>query len=290
MPDGSTAMLDPSGRIGAWIAGGARAGGFAAAVDRPEVDLSGQHLLGGLDYRFGAGSAVGVFGGYTTMDARLTPNSTQSEAESYFGGAYASAALGPVYLDAWGSYTDVEFDLARQLTIGAFSAATTAQTSGEVWAGGASAGLAFDFGGVRLEPFAALRYAKAEIDGFSETGTVAALNIGSQERESLRSNVGARLGIAAREGDLVFRPEIRGGWYHEFMDNAQLLTANFISPTLGGASFPFTVTAFDTDYYNAGASLDVSSGGPFAVVFDYEVQFDNDREIHAATAGARLAF
>ncbi len=293
MPDGSTAMLDSQGRVGAWIAGGGREGSFEQAVDRPEFDFHGFHGLGGLDVRIGEASALGVFGGYSNSAVRLTPLSQRSGVESWFTGVYGTASLGPVFLDAWGSYTDVKFDLTRSLSFGGFSAQPTGQTDGEVWAGGASAGLSIALGAVRFEPFAAIRYAEVKIDGFSEAGgSVAALNVLRQERESLRSNVGARLGFGVSDGNVVFRPEIRGGWYHEFRDDPAIITANFLSNSIGTGSFPFTGTAFDRDYYNAGASLDVTGGGPFAVVFDYEAQFDfnGGREIHAITAGARLAF
>ena len=290
MPDGSVATLDSEGRFGAWLLGGARFGQFDAAVDRPEVDTGEVHVLGGVDFRFAPATALGVFAGYSDTDARLAPGSQQSKITARFAGAYGTASLGPLYLDVWGSYTDLELDLTRSLRFGGFDSTPTGETNGEIWAAGASTGLSFDLGGLEVEPFAAIRYADVRIDGFTEANSVAALSVGNVDRESLRSNVGLRLGYEIEAGEVSVRPQIRGGWYHEFMDDEQVLAANFISPTLGTAEFPFTATPLDRDYYNAGASIDVSGNGPLSMVADYQVQFDKDRQFHSLTIGARLAF
>lgn len=291
MPDGSTAILDSEGRFGAWLLAGARFGDYEAAIDRPEARSGEVHVLGGVDYRFAPAAALGLFAGYSDTDARLSPGSQQSKIQSRFAGVYGTAALGPVYLDAWGSYNDLEFDLTRSLSFGGFTGQPTAFTDGRIYAAGASTGLSFDMGGLEIEPFAAIRYADMRIDGFSETGgSIAALNVGRQDYESLRSNLGLRIGADFEVMGATVRPQIRGGWYHEFEDDARVLNANFISPNLGTAQFPFNVTAFDDDYYNAGASLDISGNGALSMVVDYQAQFDNDREIHSMTVGARLAF
>jgi len=291
MPDGSTATLDSEGRIGAWLLGGSRFGEFDAAIDRPGVRTNEVHALGGVDFRLAPATALGVFGGYSDTDARLSPQSQQSKLESWFAGVYGTAALGPLHLDAWGSYTDLDWDLTRQLSFGGFESAPTAQSGGRIWAAGASTGLSFDFGGLEIEPFAAIRYADISVDGFTETGgSVAALAVGDQNLESVRSNLGLRVGAEMEIAGALVRPQIRGGWYHEFKDETQVINANFISPTLGTSSFPFTATRLDRDHYNAGASIDVSGGGPLSMVADYQAQFDREREFHTFTVGARLAF
>ncbi|MEO7550097.1 MAG: DUF4394 domain-containing protein [Croceibacterium sp.] len=291
MPDGAATTLDPDGRIGAWFAAGDRFGRFDAAADRPEVQFEGPHVLGGLDYRLGGGTAIGVFGGYNLVRPRLSANVVRSELESWFGGAYATAMFGPLFVDAWGSYTDLSFDLKRDVTFGTFAATPFSQTNGDIVAGGGSVGASLNLGGVTLEPFGAVRYAKVQIDGFSESGgSIAALNVSSQEYESLRGHLGARLGGQFASGRMIVRPEIRGGWYHEFMKDPQVFSANFLSPTLGTSAFPFTVSPFERNYYDAGASLNISDGGPVSFAIDYQGQFGDDRRIHSVTAGAHVAF
>lgn len=291
MPDGSTATIDDAGRVGAWLLGGARFGSYDAAVDRPEARTGEVHVLGGLDYRFAPAIALGVFGGYSDTDARLTPNGQQSKLKSLFAGGYGTANVGPLYIDAWGSYTDLDWDLRRSVAIGPFAEESIASTKGRIWAAGASTGLSFDVGGFEIEPFAAVRYADIRIDGFTEAGGPAtSLTVGNLDRESLRSNAGLRIGADFAVGRATVRPQIHGSWYHEFRDRAQIINASFTNAGLSTAPFGFTATRLDDDYYGAGASINVSGSGALSMVADYSVQFDKDRQLHAFTVGARLAF
>ncbi len=291
MPDGSTATLDSAGRVGAWIVGGARFGNYDVAVDRPAVRTGEIHVIGGLDYRFAPAIALGIFGGYSQTDARLTPSSPQSKLKSAFVGGYGTASIGPLYLDAWGSYTNLDWDLRRAITIGSLSDGTTATTSGRVYAAGASTGLSFDLAGFEIEPFAAVRYASIRINGFTESGgSAASLVVGNIDRESIRSNAGLRVGADFEIGGATVRPQVHGSWYHEFRDRAQIIGAAFTNPGLSITPFSFIGTPLDTDFYNAGATLNVAGNGPLSLVADYNVQFDKARELHALTIGARLAF
>ncbi len=292
LPDGSTATLDSQGRVGAWIVGGARFGHISPAIDRPKVKSNEVHVLGGLDYRFAPKSAIGVFGGYSHTLAHLTPISLQSQLDSAFGGAYGTASVGPLYIDAWGSYTDLDFkNLHRTIAIGTFSSQQDAFTHGHIYAGGASTGFSFNVSGFEIEPFAAVRYAKIRISGFSELGgAVTALNVGRQDVESIRGLFGGRIGFQRRIASALVRVQGRGGYYHEFKNDRQVFDASFISPTLGGGTFSFTPNRLDRNYYNAGAALDISGGGPLSMVADYDAQFDSQRQFHTLTLGARLAF
>jgi uncharacterized protein with beta-barrel porin domain len=290
MPDGSTATLDDAGRVGAWLLGGARFGSYEADIDRPRTETGEVHVLGGLDYRFGPAIALGVFGGYSDTDARLTGFGQQSKLQSLFIGGYGTASLGPLYVDLWGSYTDLDWELERTVAIGNFTTTPIATTQGKIYAAGASTGLSFSFGGLEIEPFAAVRYADINIDEFTETGSVAALAVGTLDRESLRTNVGARAGAKFEVAGATVRPQVRGSWYHEFEDDPQVIVANFTNPGVSTTPFTFIGTPLSPDYFNAGAALSVSGNGPLSMVADYDAQFDDDREIHSFTVGARLAF
>ena len=290
MPDGSSVTLDDAGRVGAWFLGGARDGRFDAAVDRPRVDFGEYHFMGGLDYRFAPAIALGAFGGYSETDARLNPITPSSRLKSWFAGGYGTANVGPVYLDAWGTYTDLDWELQRNLSFGTFAGTNSARTSGRVIAGGASTGLSFSLAGLEIEPFAAVRYADIQIDGFTETGSASALAIGNLDRVSVRSNVGGRIGGKIQIGGAIVRPQLRGSYYHEFRDQPRTISAAFLNPGVSTTAFGFTTTPLSSDYYNAGAALNVSGNGPLSMVADYDFQLDDDRKVHSLTVGMRFAF
>lgn len=291
MPDGSIATLDAAGRVGAWLVGGAQSGRFSTAVDRPRTNVEEVHVLGGLDYRFAPAVALGVFGGYSNQRARLVPGAQRSRLESTFIGGYGTASIGPVYIDAWGSYTDLKWTLRRPIAIGTFATETRASTKGRVYAAGASTGLSFNLGMAEIEPFVGVRYTNVRVDGFVETGGAgAALAVGNLDRESIRSTAGLRIGGKFDVGGATVRPQLHGAYHHEFRDNQQRISAAFTNAGVSTVPFDFIATRLRDDYYSAGATVNIAGSGPLSVVSDYNIQFDEDRRIHSYTIGARLAF
>ncbi len=295
MPDGTTATLDEAGRIGAWAVGGSRFGRYKGDVDRYGADTDEFHFLGGADFRLTPTVALGGFGGYSKTNGNTAPNGGgKADLRSWFAGAYGTAAVGPFYVDAWGSYTDLDFALERQISIGSgvnnYATNVTARASkGRVWTGGAATGLSFSFGNFEIEPFAAVRYSDIRIRGFTEVGGGAgSLTIGDFDRVSLRTNAGGRVGTKFEVAGVTVRPQVRGGWYHEFRDQARVITAAFKTPGITRA-FNFTTTPLSGDYFNAGGSLNIAGNGPVSMVADFDSQFDDDREFYTMSLGVRLA-
>ncbi len=291
-PDGNARTIDEAGRVGAFVVSGARFGKYKADVDRPLAKNDEFHVMGGLDYRLSPKSLIGGFGGYSRTDADLSGPGivAPSRLNSWFAGGYGTVGVGPFYIDAFGSYTDLRWDLSRGYAFGGVSGVSTARTKGNVWTAGGSTGLSFSAGNFEIEPYAALRYAKIKIDGFSETGSTAALNVGRIDAESLRLNLGGRVGTKFNAGSVVVRPQLRGGWYKEFeLDDPRTISAAFRNATIS-TPFQFQTTPLSSEYYNAGAALNIAGSGPLSMVVDYDVQFDKEREFHALTLGARLKF
>ena len=82
------------------------------------------------------------------------------------------------------------YDITRAAVIDDIAA----ETDGNALTAGAQAGYLFDLGGVRLGPVIGLRYAKVELDGFTETGDpVLTLNVEEQETDSLLGTAGIEL-------------------------------------------------------------------------------------------------
>lgn len=288
MPDGSTATLDAAGRFGAWLLGGSRFGKFDDGADRPGVRSSDYNILGGADFRLTPTVALGGFGGYSKSNVNLALGGSRGKLKSAYGGGYGTAAVGPIYVDAWGSYTDLKWGLTRVTSIGSFSDTTNSFTTGRVWSGGAATGLSFALGGAEVEPFAAFRYSDIRIDSFNEIGGVTALSISEFDRVSMRTNLGARVGGKLDLGGATVRPQVHGGWYHEFRDQPRTINASFLDSSIAGP-FGFTTTPLKRDYYNAGTSLTIAGHGPLSLSTDYDVQFDKDRQYHSFTLSVRMA-
>ncbi len=291
-PDGTEVTIDDAGRVSAFVMGGARFGKYDAATDRPRVKNDNRMVMGGLNFRLTPKTTLGAFGGWMQSDVDFEQSATpaQSKLSNWFAGGFGTVGVGPVYIDAWGSYTNLDWNLRRGYSVNGLSGVSEGNTKGHVWAAGAATGLSFSAGNFEIEPFAALRYANVKVDSFTESGSPAALNIGRNDAESLRLNLGGRIGTKFDAGSVVVRPQLRGGWNKEFeMDNARTLSASFTDPSIG-TPFSFTTTPLRGEYFNAGAALNVAGTGPISMAVDYDVQFAKDRQFHALSLSARLKF
>lgn len=290
MPDGTTATLDEAGRIGTWVSGGSRFGITDPAPDRYRTQFDEFHFMGGADFRLTPKIAFGAFGGYSSTNASFAiGDTTKGDLQSGFGGAYGTASVGPFYVDAWGSYTHLDWRLYRMLSFGgAYSGSTAARTNGRVYAAGGSTGLSFSFMNFEIEPFAAVRFADIKVDGFDETsGAAFALAIGDIKDKSLRGNLGARAGTKFEVAGATIRPQVRGGWYHDFWPGRRPFTAAFEQPGIG-TPFSFQPSRFSSDYWNAGGALSISGNGPVSMYSDFDYQGDNERKFYTFSIGARL--
>jgi uncharacterized protein with beta-barrel porin domain len=291
-PDGSAVTIDDAGRVSAFVIGGERFGNYRAAVDRPRVKNDNYMVMGGLNFRLTPKTTLGGFGGYmkSDVDFETSPTFAKSGLKSWFAGGFGTVGVGPVYIDAWGSYTDLNWQLKRGYSFNGLSGVSGGKTDGHVWAAGAATGLSFSAGNFEIEPFGAIRYARVRINGFSEGGSPASLRIGRNDASSLRVNAGGRIGTKFNAGSVVVRPQLRGGWNKEFkMDDPRTISAAFNDSSIG-TPFSFTTTPLRGEYYNAGAALNVAGTGPLSMVVDYDLQFAKDRQFHALSLSARLKF
>lgn len=291
-PDGSTVTIDDAGRVNAFLVGGARFGNYSAATDRPRVNNDNRMVMGGLNFKLTPKTTLGGFGGFMRSDVDLetSPTSARSPLKNWFAGGFATVGVGPIYIDGWGSYTDLNWKLRRGFAFNGLSGVSSGKTEGHVWAAGAATGLSFSAGKFEIEPFGTIRYARVRLDGFSESGSPAALNIGRNDASSLRVNAGGRIGTKFSSGNVVVRPQLRGGWNKEFkMDDPRTLSAAFRDTSIG-TPFSFTTNPLRGEYYNAGAALNVAGTGPISLAVDYDAQFAKDREFHALSLSARLKF
>ena len=286
---GDMTTLGADGRVGMFLVAGGRTGNLDGDIDRSRTEYGARSVSGGLDYRFSPGFLIGAFGGYDRAEARLNDVSEQSDIDSWYAGGYASANIGAFFIDAHGSYGKTDFDLRRG--IGTLGSTQLANTDSENWQAAGVTGISLDLGAIRAEPFVGVRYARVDLDGFSEVGGPAALTVSGDRVESLQSVVGLKLaGNVPIGGSTVLRPHVRGEWRREFEnDGARLIVANFADAGIAGP-FAFTTTPLGRDYAAIGAGFTVSGASKLSLVIDYSGEITGDRNIHGITGGIRLAF
>ena len=285
------ATLGADRRIGMFLVAGGRTGSLAGDIDRNRTAYGAASVTAGIDYRIAPSFLIGAFGGYDKADARLNDFSEQSDIDSWHAGGYASASFNGFFIDAHGSYGKTDFDLRRGVAVGAFATKNLATTRSENWQAAGVAGFSLDFGPVLAEPYVGVRYARVDLDGFSESGGITALTVSGDRVESLQSVVGLKIaGAIPVGGSAVLRPHVRGEWRREFEnEDPRLIVARF-----GGASiatpFAFTTTPLVRDYAAVGAGFTVAGASRLSMVVDYSGEIAGDRAIHGITGGVRLAF
>lgn len=278
------------GRVGMFLVAGGRTGHLSGDVDRNRTEYGAASLTGGIDYRFSPAFLIGAFGGYDKGNARLNNVSERSDIDSWYAGGYGSVSFGKFFADAQGSYGKTDFDLRRGIAIGSFAATNLAHTKSKNWQASGVAGLNFNLGPAQVEPYGGVRYARVDLDGFSEIGSTAALTVSGDRVTTLQSVAGLKLAGNLPIGSAVLRAHVRGEWRHEFEnDEGRLIVANFNDAGIS-SPFAFTTTPLGRNYAAVGAGFTVSGNSPVSLVVDYSGEIAGDRAIHGITGGVRLSF
>lgn len=287
--------VDGDRGYGMFLSAKVRDGSFEEAADRPEVDYSGGDVMIGLDVRPAGGVLLGVAVGYDDINARLGFGA-RAEVDSawltgYGSAVYDTGAFGSLFVDGFVSGGRVDHKLRRSINIPGVSSTATAQADATVFGAGVNIGTALSYGGLQVEPFVGVRYAKFEMDGFSESGADAAnLTIGDQEEESTQSRLGARFSFPGGLAGGTIRPEFRAVWVHEFeADQNRAIRSSFGDGGIPGFVFN-TNPVDDEDTAELGASLRFTGARGATLVTAISGRFGGDVEEGALNLSLSVPF
>lgn len=133
-----------------------------------------------------------------------------------------------------------------------------------------------------LIPTLASRYAKVQIDSFTEKGTAAALRTSSQSLEVF--DVGGGFKLEGVYGD--FKPSARLMAFHDFAQDSANATSSY---ALGGATFATTGAPATKWTYEAGIGLDWTKGN-YTIGASYDYTRKADFNADTMTLKARYDF
>lgn len=174
----------------------------ASNVNDP-FDIDSVGATAGVEVGFGGNGLIGVAGGITRGKARLANDSANIKGKGWQGGVYAAYALGPVFVQGHAGYGHTDYDISRAAVIDRLSASP----EGSHVVAGAKAGFLTGLGPLRVGPVVALDYAKAKIDGYTETGDNALrLDVGAQRYSALVGGAGLELRGDFNAGGSSLRP------------------------------------------------------------------------------------
>jgi uncharacterized protein YhjY with autotransporter beta-barrel domain/phospholipase/lecithinase/hemolysin len=166
-----------------------------------DVDTIG--AAGGVEYDLSSGLIVGAAAGYTRSDSDLETATGSTRADGWQIGAYAGWRGGGAFVQGYAGIGSLDYDIERAAVIDTISASP----GGETLTAGAAAGFLMPMGGVQIGPVVGLRYARAEIDAFTETGDpVLTLNVGEQRLSSLLGSAGVEARASVDAGGISVQP------------------------------------------------------------------------------------
>ena len=172
---------------------------------------------------------------------------------------------------------------------GAYNGTATGTAQGIQFSGEVGGGYDFHVNHFNVGPFASAQYTSVQLNGFTETGSLAPLAFPAQSENSLRSQLGARASRAWKLGNLLLTPDLSVAWEHEYQITQDALIAGFA--TGAGGSFTVNGPALGTDMVVAGASVNLKWSSSMSAYLRYQGKFGltNDSSQNGG-AGVNLAF
>jgi outer membrane lipase/esterase len=236
----------------------------SASVSRPDTlqslsyELDSTGITGGFDYDLGGGAVIGGAINYSRGEGDMNSGTGRAKATGWQGGVYAGWAGGGAFVEGYAGLGWLDYRIDRTAVIDDIHG----RTDGTAFTAGGRAGYLFDLGGARIGPIVGLRYARAKLDGFTETGDpVLTLNVQDQETDSLVGSAGIEARGTLDIGGAAVQPYVQAAVEREFAGDARTVRyALTAAPTIVNQ---WVLPDRPDDIYGrvtAGANLDITGG------------------------------
>jgi len=298
----------PNNRWGVFLSGTGEWVSVGNTDNARGYDLESGGFTLGVDYKVSPNLAIGLAAGYTGTTADLTDHGRiyvnggkiglygtffQNEQPAPTMSKDSSKEVpAPVPSIAKGFYADVavfggynSYDTHRNALQG------TARGDTEGGELNVLFGTGYDFkkGALTFGPTASFNYTYLGTDAFTESGSLAPLNIHAGHGESLRTAFGLKASYDWKVGGIVIRPELRAAWQHEYGDAVYALDSGFAN----GAGGTFTVHGSqlgrDSALLGAGFAVQLNDRTSIYSYYDGELGRKNYQATNV-TVGMRLTF
>ncbi|MFL6764123.1 MAG: autotransporter domain-containing protein [Sphingomicrobium sp.] len=200
-----------------------------------------------------AGGLIGVAGNYSRPKVSFGNDASRDRAHSWQVGAYGSLEMGGLFGQAYVGYGKDRNRISREGVVQGMSASP----HGSHTLAGAKAGYLMSFAALKLGPIVALDYARAKVDGYTETGDPAlTLNVSGQSLKAFTGQAGLEV-----RGDLAgLHPFVDLTAEHNFTGNDRLIT--FSQTTAPGIVNSWAVPGRKETYgrVSGGASANLTGG------------------------------
>jgi outer membrane autotransporter protein len=238
--DSGIATGERPGDVAVW---GQAFGGQANQNDRSDAsgyraDYNG--MLIGADTALNDQWRAGGLFSYANTSIRDSGNSTGSSGHvnSYGLTGYAGYAGQKWYLDLSASAVQQKYSTFRNVDFTGFSGGASGSFNGMQYSASAQAGYPIKLdAATTLTPIAGVTYSRLNQDGYTESGSVAALQVDSSSTSSIKSDLGAKLERTFKTSYGDMTPLAQLSWRHEYRDTRLQSVGSFAADTTGTTSF-----------------------------------------------------
>ena len=238
----------------------------------------------GADYRFNDHVAAGLTAGYANTTTHGRGDGTVG-IDSGDISAYATAFNNGYFVNGILGVASSNYSVRRESLEGT-AHGDTSGTSFHALLGG---GYSYNVGGFSGGPIASLRYSSVNIDGVTESGSLAPLNIHSQSKSSMKTTAGFQVAYEIPTETMVIKPQAKVQWRHEFANDCREVEANFI----GADSSPFTVSGpalgSDSMLVDLGATVQINAAVSVYGFYSADIGSSNYSS-NAVFGGMQLSF
>lgn len=245
-------------------------------------------VLAGLDAPIGDAWRVGLVGGYSQSRVNAAARSSSATIDNYGLGIYLGGRFGAFAVTAGVAHGWHDLSVSRTIAFPGFNGNAGSQYGVSTLQAFAEASYRFDWRGTWVEPFAGLALVRLRGDGFTETGSAAALMGAGENLDTLYSSLGVRASLAVMLPDgSVLRPFASVAWQHAFGDVDPTQAMAFVGTStafhVGG-----TPIARNAALVGLGASYQVTERATLGLT--YNGQIAPSAQSHGVKGSFSLAF
>lgn len=211
-----------------------------------EVDTSGYAI--GYDIELSKGLTTGVSISYADSKIKVDNSMDRQDSDGYTAALYSQYQFDNNYGNAILSYGQNDNDSQRWVANGYANGSFDSDILSLRTEGGKKIWL----NEVLVQPLIAFNYSDISVDGYTETDSIAALNVQDQDYKVIELGFGANISRDFAVGKTLLRPELKSAYYYDFQQDGVQITSSF---TAGGNSFVTTGEDSDADRYNVKAGL-----------------------------------
>ena len=229
-----------------------------------------------------SGALVGIAGNYSRPHVNFGNDASRIRAKSWQIGAYGSIDAGGLFGQAYVGYGKDRNRITRTGVVDPMAA----NPHGSHTLAGAKGGYLISLSGLQVGPVVSLDYARAKVDGYTETGDPAlTLNVGRQSLKALTGQAGLEL-----RGELAgLHPFVDATVEHDFTGNDRLISFTQTSAPIIVNSWAVTRGKDTYGRLAGGASANLIGGVSLDAFVTTTLGADNGQEV-AGQLGLKATF